>query len=489
MKKQPVRILIALLGTTMTLWASSPIGVAEEVVGAVTAESQQNTIRTLQPGDEVYLLDTIKTGPDSKALIRFVDNTVVAQGEQGVLHLDEYVYNPSEPQENGSTLRILKGLFRILTDQITKLNPDRFVVETQEGTIGIRGCEVGLDLTGDLRVFVISLADVDSVVVRSREEPSLGRTAEEVVIRETGVGATLSKKAGISLFTFDADDLETLYRMTTPGWTQEDAETPAEDEGESTSEESEETDTSQIEEKAQEAQSNLGADQLVEEVTEQPTETETREPARARPVEDSRPSSKTVTTTTSLATGSGADWSWGLWQDEAITTQPDGTVTRSLSSDVRLSGDMLSSAEYQELLLSPPTLLTHASSSGGAVIQSGSDVSVVTGSAGIDVTVGSVVNSWLASFNLTGGSDSLVFTASGGFTPSGSMQGGVDSYTLNAFSQTYGIPSNQSIDGNLIKSPGAVSPIVPADISGSVLEFQFDHSGGPSVKGAGGSDY
>ena len=82
--------------------------------------------------------------------------------------------------------------------------------------------------------------------------------------------------------------------------------------------------------------------------------------------------------------------------------------------------------------------------------------------------------------------DSLSFNADGGIT-GGSLQGdNLNSYSLNANGSSYdqGSLSGQNIGGSVV-GPGSG----PAPISGAVVEFGFDHGGGPSVQGAGGADF
>lgn len=86
--------------------------------------------------------DRIETGRESGIQVMFDDGSIVSQGENSAIAIDEFLYNPDTPEENGLTMRMIKGICRSVTGMITNLNPDRFKVRTRMATIGVRGCEL-----------------------------------------------------------------------------------------------------------------------------------------------------------------------------------------------------------------------------------------------------------------------------------------------------------------------------------------------------------
>lgn len=137
-----VVFLIAGLGR-----AADAIGIVVAVQGDVTASAEGAAPRELVMKSDIFLNDTIKTGPASRLQILLNDDSLVAQGEQSEMTIDEYIYNPGQASENAFGAKLGKGLFRTVTGKITDLNPDRFKVKTSRATIGIRGCDLGFEIT------------------------------------------------------------------------------------------------------------------------------------------------------------------------------------------------------------------------------------------------------------------------------------------------------------------------------------------------------
>ncbi|MDZ7665905.1 MAG: FecR domain-containing protein [Desulfotignum sp.] len=88
------------------------------------------------------------TWENGKIDIEFLNNTTLSLGKNSEVTIDAYVYDP----ENGSNSNLLldmgKGIFRTITGEIAKQNPDNFNLKSPLALIGIRGTtisgEVGL---------------------------------------------------------------------------------------------------------------------------------------------------------------------------------------------------------------------------------------------------------------------------------------------------------------------------------------------------------
>jgi len=123
------------------------IGIVVAVQGNAVAADASGTVRKLALQSDVFLNDTIKTEPASRLQIMLNDDSLIAQGESSEMTIDEYVYNPGKASDNAFGAKLGKGLFRTVTGKITDLNPDRFAVKTARATIGIRGCDLGFNIT------------------------------------------------------------------------------------------------------------------------------------------------------------------------------------------------------------------------------------------------------------------------------------------------------------------------------------------------------
>lgn len=116
----------------------------------------------------VFLNEKVSCGAGSKVEIRFNDESVISIGEQSEMVVDQYVYSPDAKKEVSFVMRMFKGVCRIATGAITKMNPDRFKVHTRMATVGIRGCDLGISSKQEKDdVYVIKLGKQETVVVET----------------------------------------------------------------------------------------------------------------------------------------------------------------------------------------------------------------------------------------------------------------------------------------------------------------------------------
>lgn len=117
------------------------IGEVVYLLGTVTAEQPDGTVRELDLNRQVIPKDVIVTGSRSNVEIIFKDDSVFSQGEKARISLDDFVYST-----NASASKLLfkmgQGTFRYVTGKIVQQNPDAFALETPSTTIGIRGTEI-----------------------------------------------------------------------------------------------------------------------------------------------------------------------------------------------------------------------------------------------------------------------------------------------------------------------------------------------------------
>ncbi|WP_163292985.1 FecR domain-containing protein [Desulfovibrio sp. JC022] len=123
------------------------IGIVTGLTGEAFAESASGA-RPLAPGSPIYEGEELVTAADGNVEIRLLDDTLLSQGANSRIALDDYIYDDSSGV--GDFLaNITQGTFRMVTGKIAEQNPDRFKVGTPLATIGIRGTiilsEVGPD--------------------------------------------------------------------------------------------------------------------------------------------------------------------------------------------------------------------------------------------------------------------------------------------------------------------------------------------------------
>ncbi len=128
--------------------AQSDVGVVVSIKGEAFASSDAGT-RQLEEGDSIFLGETISTRQESQIEIQFLDDTALSQGENSETRIDEYVYDPDNGSNSSLLLEMSKGVFRTVTGEIAKQNPDGFNLKSPMALIGIRGTTVVGSVSSD----------------------------------------------------------------------------------------------------------------------------------------------------------------------------------------------------------------------------------------------------------------------------------------------------------------------------------------------------
>ncbi len=122
----------------MNLTMDQPIGEVIGIRGQARAVSDKGA-RELEQGDSVYQGEQIVTSEDSSVEIRFLDGTLLSQGPDSILSLDEYIFDPGDMDSSVLSFGFLQGAFRQVTGRIAEENPERVEMESPLSIIGIRG--------------------------------------------------------------------------------------------------------------------------------------------------------------------------------------------------------------------------------------------------------------------------------------------------------------------------------------------------------------
>ena len=93
----------------------------------------------LTAGATVNAGDSVVTGADSYAQIRFTDDALVALKPETEFRIERFNFTGKQDGSEVAVFRLVRGGFRTLTGQIGKLNHDQYQLLTTQATIGIRG--------------------------------------------------------------------------------------------------------------------------------------------------------------------------------------------------------------------------------------------------------------------------------------------------------------------------------------------------------------
>ncbi|MCB1498891.1 MAG: FecR domain-containing protein [Bauldia sp.] len=129
---------------------------AEEIGAAAVAKNEVtgtlgDLVRTLSAGDPVSGNETVSTGTNSAALLKFLDDSDLNLGASSTVVLDRFVYDPSGSADS-AVINLTKGAMRFVTGHS---DPSKFKIKTQVATLGIRGTDFVVLCDGSDRCAVV----------------------------------------------------------------------------------------------------------------------------------------------------------------------------------------------------------------------------------------------------------------------------------------------------------------------------------------------
>lgn len=137
-----IRAMVGLLAalTSVHVLGADAVGRVIMSKGHVFSTSFTTIERKLERRDRVFEAETLVTGDNSLAQVRFVDSGMIALHSNTSLYIDSYRQTSDSPQDNKVVLKLIEGGFRTLTGKFGKGSPNAsYEVQTPAGSIGIRG--------------------------------------------------------------------------------------------------------------------------------------------------------------------------------------------------------------------------------------------------------------------------------------------------------------------------------------------------------------
>jgi len=92
----------------------------------------------LKEGDGVEPGDVIRTKPESRAKVKFIDGTTLTIAPESRVGIEEYMYDAQKNQRN-AVLQVFRGMVHAVVDKVIKVEEPDFVVKTHTGILGVRG--------------------------------------------------------------------------------------------------------------------------------------------------------------------------------------------------------------------------------------------------------------------------------------------------------------------------------------------------------------
>jgi hypothetical protein len=147
-KKEPVK-------TQRQIQQNADLGLAGVVLatrGEVVAINEKGEARGLIRRSKFFTKDTIKTGPDASAQLRFEDRAVMGLRQNSELNIKKYRFAGNRDNSNSAVMELVSGGFRTISGTIGKSNRDAYSMSTPAATIGIRGTDYDVIISPDGKV-------------------------------------------------------------------------------------------------------------------------------------------------------------------------------------------------------------------------------------------------------------------------------------------------------------------------------------------------
>ena len=132
----------------LAVLASDALAQAAKVVlavGEVTLVRGTERSR-LAAGAQVNTGDTVITGAQSNAQLRFSDNALLALKADSEFRIEAFAFSGAADGSERAVFRLVRGGFRTVTGQVGQVNKDTYQVLTTQATIGIRGTHYQLQI-------------------------------------------------------------------------------------------------------------------------------------------------------------------------------------------------------------------------------------------------------------------------------------------------------------------------------------------------------
>ena len=153
--KSTILAVLSLLVLSPVVYANvgESAGFVIAAQGTLTAVDQNGKSRELTRRSQFYANETLKTGSDSQAQLRFKDRALMTLKPNSELNIGQYHFGGVEDPSNTAVMKLVAGGFRTISGSIGKSNKSAYRIETPAASIGIRGTDYELIISIDGKLF------------------------------------------------------------------------------------------------------------------------------------------------------------------------------------------------------------------------------------------------------------------------------------------------------------------------------------------------
>ena len=135
----------------------------------------------------LFVTDAVLTDTTGRVQILLGDDSTISAAPDTFLRLDEFVYD--ETGDASFAMRMTGGVARVVTGAIVRKNPEGFRITTPQATIGIRGTDCSIIVSGDTTTVVanrITTRDILVINNATGERTSLAASGMAVDVGPAG---------------------------------------------------------------------------------------------------------------------------------------------------------------------------------------------------------------------------------------------------------------------------------------------------------------
>ncbi len=186
LKLLAVTAIVSMGVLSPSLYAAQVAGFVIAARGSLTATNDAGETRELTRRSQFYANETLKTGSDSMAQLRFQDHALMTLKPDSQLKIGEYRFGGAKDPANQSFMELVSGGFRTISGAIGKVDKSAYRIQTPAASIGIRGTDYELIISLDGKVFA-AVHDGGITLVNDLGDLNLG-AGSEYLFAEVGVG-------------------------------------------------------------------------------------------------------------------------------------------------------------------------------------------------------------------------------------------------------------------------------------------------------------
>lgn len=141
--------------TARTAVAAEPVGQITLCIGVGHVLRAGQTVLVVK-GAPVYVGDRIETSANGHVHVRFVDQARVSVRPDSVLDIQEYHFDPQQPENNAIRFELLQGVARAVSGEAAHQARERFRLNTPLVAIGVRGTDFTTRTSGTSTSVVVN---------------------------------------------------------------------------------------------------------------------------------------------------------------------------------------------------------------------------------------------------------------------------------------------------------------------------------------------